>query len=182
MRGTNKVVEFGLDARRKMLNGINALADTVKVTMGPRGRNVVIERPDGPPILTKDGVTVARALNLREQYADLGVQLVKEAAGRTAEEAGDGTTTSTVLAQALCGEGMRALEAGYDYAEIKKGMAHAHEQIQENLAAMANPVSDDDQMFDVASISANGEESIARLIVDAIKAVGPDGPITVEEA
>ena len=182
MRGTDKVVEFGLDARRKMLNGINALADTVKVTMGPRGRNVVIERPDGPPILTKDGVTVARALNLREQYADLGVQLVKEAAGRTAEEAGDGTTTSTVLAQALCGEGMRALEAGYDYAEIKKGMAHAHEQIQENLAAMANPVSDDDQMFDVASISANGEESIARLIVDAIKAVGPDGPITVEEA
>jgi chaperonin GroEL len=182
MRGTDKVVEFDLDARRKMLGGINALADTVKVTMGPRGRNVVIERPDGPPILTKDGVTVARALNLREQYADLGVQLVKEAAGRTAEEAGDGTTTSTVLAQALCGEGMRALEAGYDYAEIKKGMAYAHDQVQERLATMAIPVGDDDQMFDVASISANGEESIARLIVDAIEAVGPDGPITVEEA
>ena len=182
MNRTDKVVEFGLDARRKMLEGINVLADTVKVTMGPRGRNVVIERGDGPPVLTKDGVTVARALSLREQYSDLGVQLVKEAAARTAEEAGDGTTASTVLAQALCSEGIRALEAGYDYAELKRGMIYAHSQIQENLDAMTDPVKDDDQVLNVALISANGEEHIAKLIVEAIDAVGPEGPVTVEEA
>ena len=182
MNQTDKIVEFDLSARRKMLDGINVLANTVKVTMGPRGRNVVIERENGPPILTKDGVTVARALNLREQYNDLGVQLVKEAAGRTAEEAGDGTTSSTVLAQALCSEGMRALEAGYDYAELKRGMSYAHKEIQENLNQMNNPVDGDEQILNVALISANGEESIARLIVKAIDAVGPEGPVTVEEA
>ena len=182
MNRTDKIVEFDLSARRKMLDGINVLANTVKVTMGPRGRNVVIEREDGPPVLTKDGVTVARALNLREQYNDLGVQLVKEAAGRTAEEAGDGTTSSTVLAQALCSEGMRALEAGYDYAELKRGMSYAHEMIQENLDEMNNPVDGDEQVLNVALISANGEESIAKLIVEAIDAVGPEGPVTVEEA
>ena len=182
MNRTDKIVEFDLNARRKMLDGINVLANTVKVTMGPRGRNVVIERENGPPILTKDGVTVARALNLREQYNDLGVQLVKEAAARTAEEAGDGTTSSTVLAQALCSEGMRALEAGYDYAELKRGMSYAHEQIQENIDEMNNPVDGDEQVLNVALISANGEESIAKLIVEAIDAVGPEGPVTVEEA
>jgi len=182
MQRSDKVIEYDLDARRKMLNGINVLADTVKVTMGPKGRNVVIEREHGPPILTKDGVTVARALNLREQYADLGVQLVKEAAGRTAEEAGDGTTAATVLAQALCGEGMRALEAGYDYAELKRGMIHAHESIQKNLVDLTQPISNEEQILNVALISANGEEQIARLIVEAINEVGPDGPITVEEA
>ena len=182
MRGTDKVVEYDLDARRKMLNGINTLADTVKVTMGPRGRNVVIEKHDGPPILTKDGVTVANALNLRDQYPDLGAQLVKEAASRTAEEAGDGTTTATVLAQALCNEGMRALEAGYDYAELKRGIKHAHDQIQERLDDMNEPVENDEQTYNVALISANGEDAIAELIVEAIGAVGPDGPVTVEEA
>ena len=126
MSRQDRVVEFDVSARRKMLDGINVLAGAVRVTMGPRGRNVVIEQDHGPPILTKDGVTVAKALNLRDQYPDLGVQLVKEAAGRTAEVAGDGTTTATVLAQALCNEGMRALEAGYDYADLKRGMIWAH--------------------------------------------------------
>jgi chaperonin GroEL len=179
---SNKIITYDLDARRKILEGINILANTVKVTMGPKGRNVVIENEYGPPTLTKDGVTVARALNLREQYSNLGVQLVKEAAAQTAEEAGDGTTSATVLAQALCCEGMRALEAGYDYAEIKRGMLYAHELIQEKLEKLSKCIETDEQIYNVSLISANGEEHIAKLIVDAIKSVGVEGPITVEEA
>jgi chaperonin GroEL len=182
MSRQDRVVEFDVSARRKMLDGINVLAGAVRVTMGPRGRNVVIEQDHGPPILTKDGVTVAKALNLRDQYPDLGVQLVKEAAGRTAEVAGDGTTTATVLAQALCNEGMRALEAGYDYADLKRGMIWAHTQINDSLQNMSTPVGDSDQISNVALISANGEEDISKIIVEAIEAVGPDGPVTVEEA
>ena len=182
MTRQDRVVEFDVGARRKMLDGINVLAGAVKVTMGPRGRNVVIEQDDGPPILTKDGVTVARALNLRDQYPDLGVQLVKEAAGRTAEVAGDGTTTATVLAQALCNEGMRALEAGYDYADLKRGMIWAHAQIDSTLREMSTPVSSQEQISNVSLISANGERDISDIIVEAIDAVGPDGPVTVEEA
>lgn len=179
---TDKLIQFDLDARREMLKGINVLANAVKVTMGPRGRNVVIEQDDGPPVLTKDGVTVARALNLRDQYPDLGVQLIKEAAGRTAEVAGDGTTTSTVLAQSLCNEGMKVLEAGYDYAELKRGMSWAHSEISAGILALSRKIESDEQILNVALISANGEKEIAQLIVDAIKAVGPDGPVTVDEA
>ena len=182
MKDTNKIIKFDLEARENLLVGVNILVDAVKVTMGPRGRNVVIERQGLHPTLTKDGVTVAKAINLKDQFLNLGVQMIKEAASRTAEVAGDGTTTATVLSQSIFSEGLKMLAAGYSASDVKKGIECATLEIIEFLEKSAIPVTCDDEIRQVATISANGEEEIGNLICEAIKAVGSDGVVTVEEA
>jgi len=182
MNSTNRIIKFDIDSRENLLNGVNILADAVKVTMGPRGRNVVIENPGGHPVLTKDGVTVAKAINLRDSFSNLGVQMIKEAASRTAETAGDGTTTATVLTQAIFSEGLKMLAAGYPASDIKKGIEIASSLIINSLKENAIPVTKDEEIEQVATISANGESSIGSLICEALGAVGSDGVVTVEEA
>jgi len=182
MSKTNKLVKFDIDAREDLLAGVDVLADAVKVTMGPRGRNVVIEKPGQHPTLTKDGVTVARAINLKDSFLNLGVQMIKEAAGRTAETAGDGTTAATVLSQAIFAEGLKMLAAGYPASDLRSGIDIAVAKIIKNLKKEAVPVTRDDEIKQVGTISANGEVEIGNLIFDAIDAVGREGVITVEEA
>lgn len=179
---TDKIVLFDVETRDKVLRGVNVLADAVKVTMGPRGRNVLIENPGNHPILTKDGVTVARSINLKDKVANLGVQMIKEAASRTADEAGDGTTTATVLTQAMFNEGLKMVAAGYSATDIKKGIDLAVDQLVENLTSQAVDVSSDDEIRQVATVSANGETELGKLIASAILTVGQDGVVTVEEA
>tara|TARA_R110001599_G_scaffold71320_6_gene199122 strand:- start:3332 stop:4918 length:1587 start_codon:yes stop_codon:yes gene_type:complete len=179
---TYKVITFGADAREKIKVGVEQLTDAVKVTMGPSGNNVLIEQPNSAPILTKDGVTVARAIHLKDRFANLGVQLVREAAQRTAEEAGDGTTTATVLANALYQEGLKALSAGHGLREIKEEMLVASRELCDEIQAASTPVSSDEDLQKVANISVNHESELANLIVKAIKAVGDHGTVTVDEA
>ena len=182
MRENCKLIKFDLEAREQLLEGVNVLADAVKITMGPRGRNVVIEKRNEHPVLTKDGVTVARSINLRDSFLNLGVDMIKEAASRTADVAGDGTTTATVLSQAIFSEGLRMLAAGYAAADIKKGIDEAVKIVIDNLKKSASPVTRDLEIVQVATISANGEREIGDLILEALNTVGPDGVITVEEA
>ena len=182
MQNTCKIVKFDIHAREKLLEGVDILSDAVKITMGPRGRNVVIEQPNTHPILTKDGVTVARAINLSDPFANLGVQMIKEAASRTADVAGDGTTTATVLAHAIFSEGLKVLAAGYSAAVIKKGIDIATNIIIENLEEMSVPITHESEMNQISVISANGERLIGDLICQALDAVGKDGVVTVEEA
>ena len=179
---TNKKIFFNEKARNELLSGVNVLADAVKVTMGPSGQNVVIEQRGAPPILTKDGVTVAQAINLKDQFNNLGVQIVKEAASRTAEVAGDGTTTATVLTQAMISDGLKLLAAGYSPTEVRKGMIVATDLVIENLKSISKPVSSDEEIVHVGTISANGDRRVGELIVDAMQVVGRDGIISVEEA
>ena len=179
---TDKLVLFDHDTRDRLLKGVNTLADAVKVTMGPRGRNVIIEQPGQHPILTKDGVTVARAINLRDKVANLGAQMAKEAASRTADEAGDGTTTATVLTQAIYAEGLKMLAAGYSASDLKKGIDQAVDEALEAVAALSSPVAGDDDLLRVATVAANGETELGELISRAIRTVGQDGVVTVEEA
>ena len=177
-----KNLEFGDAAREKIQRGVNVLADAVKVTLGPRGQNVLIERDSGPPHLTKDGVTVAQAIDLRDRFENLGAQLVKEAAQRSAEIAGDGTTTSTVLAQFLYNEGLKMVAAGFEQAEICKGIQEASRVIIQEISSSASPLSSDEDIVHVGTISANGDRTVGELIAQALKAVGRDGTVTVEEA
>ena len=182
MSGTSKIVKFDLSVREDLLKGVNILNDSVKTTMGPRGRNVVIERRGTHPILTKDGVTVARAVNLSDPFLNLGVQMIKEAASRTAESAGDGTTTATVLSQAIFSEGLKMLAAGYPASDIKNQITDAVNETIVLLRDSAIPVTKDDEIKQIATISANGEKRIGDLIFEAIKSVGVEGVVTVEEA
>jgi len=182
MSETNKSLLFNADARKEILAGVNLLADAVKVTMGPSGQNVVIERPGAPPVLTKDGVSVAKAINLREQFKNLGAQMVKEAASRTAETAGDGTTTATVLTQAIFSEGLKLLAAGYSSAELRAGMDWASRETIAQLRGLAKTVTSTDEIVSVGTISANGDRSIGQMLADAMHSVGRDGIITIEEA
>lgn len=182
MQGTPKVLQFDASARNKLRKGVDLLANAVKVTMGPRGRNVVIERPHATPILTKDGVTVAQAVNLRDRFPNLGVQMIKEAASRTADVAGDGTTTATVLSQAIFVEGLKMLAAGASAIDLKRGIDIASSAIVAELAKLAVPVTSNDEVAQVGTISANGEHEIGRLLAEAVDRVGRDGVITVEEA
>lgn len=177
-----KNLEFGDTAREKIQRGVNVLADAVKVTMGPRGQNVLIERDSGPPHLTKDGVTVAQAIDLRDRFENLGAQLVKEAAQRSAEVAGDGTTASTVLAQFLYNEGLKMVAAGFEQAEICKGIHEASRAVIDEVTNISNPINSDDDIVHVGTISANGDRGVGELIAQALKAVGRDGTVTVEEA
>ena len=182
MNNTNKIVKFNIQSREDLLEGVNVLADAVKVTMGPKGRNVVIENPGGHPVLTKDGVTVAKAINLKDSFLNLGVQMIKEAASRTADTAGDGTTTATVLSQAIFAEGLKMLAAGYSSTEIKKGINIAVSEVKRNLSDMSSKISCDNEIKQVACISANGEAMIGDLITKSLSAVGRDGIVVVEEA
>ena len=179
---TYKTLAFGDDARDKIAAGVDTLASAVKVTMGPSGQNVVIERPGKPPHLTKDGVTVAHAINLSDRFMNLGAQMVKEAAQRAAEIAGDGTTTATVLAQSMYSNGLRMVAAGFDPTELCRGMADASSEIEKQIDALSTPIVGDEDIVHVGTISANGDTSIGRLLCEAVNAVGEDGSIAVEEA
>ncbi len=176
-----KDVKFDAEARNRMLAGVNILADAVKVTLGPKGRNVVIEKSFGAPRITKDGVTVAKEIELEDKFENMGAQMVKEVASRTNDEAGDGTTTATVLAQAIVREGMKAVAAGMNPMDLKRGIDLATDKVVEHIKAAAREVKDSDEVAQVGTISANGEEEIGRQIADAMQKVGNEGVITVEE-
>jgi chaperonin GroEL len=176
-----KDVKFESDARDRMLRGVNILADAVKVTLGPKGRNVVIDKSFGAPRITKDGVTVAKEIELADKFENMGAQMVKEVASRTNDEAGDGTTTATVLAQAIIKEGMKAVAAGMNPMDLKRGIDMATAKVVAAIKAAARPVSDSAEVAQVGTISANGEAEIGRQIADAMQKVGNEGVITVEE-
>jgi chaperonin GroEL len=176
-----KDVKFDTDARNRMLSGVNTLADAVKVTLGPKGRNVVIEKSFGAPRITKDGVSVAKEIELEDKFENMGAQMVKEVASRTNDEAGDGTTTATVLAQAIVKEGMKSVAAGMNPMDLKRGIDSAVSSVVEAIKAAARDVKDSDEVAQVGTISANGEAEIGRQIADAMQKVGNDGVITVEE-
>ena len=176
-----KEVKFDTDARNRMLAGVNILADAVKVTLGPKGRNVVIDKSFGAPRITKDGVTVAKEIELEDKFENMGAQMVKEVASRTNDEAGDGTTTATVLAQAIVREGMKSVAAGMNPMDLKRGIDLATEKVVESIKKAAREVKDSDEVAQVGTISANGEAEIGRQIADAMQRVGNEGVITVEE-
>jgi chaperonin GroEL len=176
-----KDVKFNTNAREKMLRGVNILADAVKVTLGPKGRNVVIEKSFGAPRITKDGVSVAKEIELEDKFENMGAQMVKEVASRTNDEAGDGTTTATVLAQAIIKEGMKSVAAGMNPMDLKRGIDLATAKAVEAIKAAARPVNDSAEVAQVGTISANGESDIGQQIADAMQKVGNEGVITVEE-
>ncbi len=176
-----KDVRFNTDARNRMLKGVNTLADAVKVTLGPKGRNVVLDKSFGAPRITKDGVSVAKEIELEDKFENMGAQMVKEVASRTNDEAGDGTTTATVLAQAIVKEGMKAGAAGMNPMDLKRGIDLATSTVVEAIKAAARPVSDSAEVAQVGTISANGEAEIGRQIAEAMQKVGNEGVITVEE-
>ena len=176
-----KDVRFDTDARNRMLRGVNILADAVKVTLGPKGRNVVIDKSFGAPRITKDGVTVAKEIELEDKFENMGAQMVKEVASRTNDEAGDGTTTATVLAQAIVKEGMKSVAAGMNPMDLKRGIDLATAKVVEEIKAASRDVSDSAEVAQVGTISANGEVEIGQQIADAMQKVGNEGVITVEE-
>ena len=176
-----KDVKFGTDARNRMLTGVNILADAVKVTLGPKGRNVVLDKSFGAPRITKDGVSVAKEIELEDKFENMGAQMVKEVASRTNDEAGDGTTTATVLAQAIVKEGMKSVAAGMNPMDLKRGIDLATTKVVEAIKAASREVKDTDEVAQVGTISANGEADIGQQIADAMQKVGNEGVITVEE-
>lgn len=176
-----KDVKFGTDSRDRLLKGINILANTVKVTLGHKGRNVVINRSFGAPRITKDGVTVAKEIELSDPFENMGAQLVKDVASRTNDEAGDGTTTATVLAQAIVKEGMKSVAAGMNPMDLKRGIDKAVTAVIDEIKTMSRPVGDTAEIAKVGTISANGEAEIGQQIADAMAKVGNEGVITVEE-
>ncbi len=176
-----KDVKFDTDARNRMLKGVNILADAVKVTLGPKGRNVVLDKSFGAPRITKDGVSVAKEIELEDKFENMGAQMVKEVASRTNDEAGDGTTTATVLAQAIVKEGMKSVAAGMNPMDLKRGIDLATAKVVEAIKSASRPVNDSDEVAQVGTISANGEAEIGRQIADAMQKVGNEGVITVEE-
>ena len=177
-----KQITFGADARTAILRGINQLADAVKATLGPKGRNVVIEKSFGAPVITKDGVTVAKEIELEDKLENMGAQMVKEVASKTSDNAGDGTTTATVLAQAIYREGVKLVAAGASPMDLKRGIDRAVECSIEDLAKLSKPVKGSKEIAQVGMISANSDPTIGDIISDAMDKVGKDGVITVEEA
>jgi chaperonin GroEL len=176
-----KEIRFGEDARAKMVRGVNVLANAVKATLGPKGRNVVLEKSFGAPTITKDGVSVAKEIELADKFENMGAQMVKEVASKTSDNAGDGTTTATVLAQALIREGMKAVAAGMNPMDLKRGIDKAVTAAVAELKNISKPTADDKAIAQVGTISANSDESIGNIIADAMKKVGKEGVITVEE-
>ncbi|MGB5104401.1 MAG: chaperonin GroEL [Steroidobacteraceae bacterium] len=176
-----KDVRFSDDARTRMLRGVNILANAVKVTLGPKGRNAVLEKSFGAPTVTKDGVSVAKEIELKDKFENMGAQMVKEVASNTSDEAGDGTTTATVLAQAIVREGLKAVAAGANPMDIKRGIDKAVEVATEELRKLSKPCKDQKAIAQVGTISANSDESIGKTIADAMEKVGKEGVITVEE-
>ncbi|HEY8925473.1 MAG TPA: chaperonin GroEL, partial [Polyangia bacterium] len=177
-----KEIVFSQSARASIANGLNILANTVKVTLGPRGRNVIIEKSWGTPTVTKDGVTVAKEIELEDKLANMGAQMVKEVASKTSDIAGDGTTTATVLAQAIYTEGSKLVAAGHNPMDIKRGIDAAVAKIVENLRDQAKPTKGKTEIAQVGTISANGEAVIGEILSEAMEKVGKEGVITVEEA
>ena len=176
-----KDVKFGDDARSRMVRGINVLANAVKVTLGPRGRNVLLDKAFGAPTVTKDGVSVAKEIELEDKFENMGAQMVKEVASKTSDVAGDGTTTATVLAQAIVREGMKAIAAGMNPMDLKRGIDKAVVATVEELRKLSKPCTDDKAIAQVGTISANADEVVGQIIADAMKKVGKEGVITVEE-
>jgi len=177
-----KVINFGEDARRKVLAGINTLADAVKVTLGPKGRNVVIDKSFGPPTITKDGVSVAKEIELEDKFENMGAQMVKEVASKTSDTAGDGTTTATILAQSIYKEGAKLVAASHNPMEIKKGIDLAVASVVKSLTEISRPTSTREEIAQVGAISANNDNTIGEIIAEAMDKVGRDGVITVDEA
>ncbi len=176
-----KELKFGGDARHLMLQGVNLLTDAVAVTLGPKGRNVVIEKSFGAPTITKDGVSVAKEVELKDKYMNMGAQMVKEVASKTSDVAGDGTTTATVLARSMLTEGIKAVAAGMNPMDLKRGMDLAVKAVVEQLAKLSKPCADDKAIAQVGTISANADESIGKIIADSMGKVGKEGVITVED-
>ena len=176
-----KDVKFGTDARTLMLAGVNVLAEAVKVTLGPKGRNVVIDKAFGSPHITKDGVTVAKEIKLEGKFENMGAQMVKEVASKTNDDAGDGTTTATVLAQAILSEGIKAVASGMNPMDLKRGIDKAVKQAVENIHTLSTPCSDTNAIAQVGTISANSDNSVGSIIAEAMEKVGNDGVITVED-
>src|SRR5690349_16985840 len=176
-----KEVKFGDSARHKMVNGVNILADAVKVTLGPKGRNVVLERSYGAPTITKDGVSVAKELELKDKFENMSAQMVKKVARKTSDVAGDGTTTATVLAQAIVKEGMKYVAAGMNPMDLKRGIDKAVTTTVEELKKLSKPCTTGKEIAQVGSISANSDPEIGKIIADAMEKVGKEGVITVED-
>jgi chaperonin GroEL len=177
-----KEVRFADDARTRVLRGVNILADAVTVTLGPKGRNVCLEKSWGAPTVTKDGVTVAKEIQLEDKFENMGAQMVKEVASKTSDVAGDGTTTATVLARSIFSEGMKMVAAGHDPMSIKRGIDKAVEKVVEELKSLSKPTRDRDEIAQVGAISANNDKTIGNILADAMDKVGKEGVITVEEA
>src|ERR1700741_3641195 len=177
-----KEVKFGVDARDRMLRGVEILANAVKVTLGPKGRNVVLDKSFGAPRITKDGVTVAKEIELADKFENMGAQMVKEVASKTNDLAGDGTTTATVLAQAIVREGAKSVAAGMNPMDLKRGIDKAVEAVTAELVKMSKKVKTNEEIAQVGTISANGEREIGDIIAKAMDKVGKEGVITVEEA
>ncbi|HUO68849.1 MAG TPA: chaperonin GroEL [Gammaproteobacteria bacterium] len=178
---TPKEVRFSDDARARMLKGVNVLANAVKVTLGPKGRNVVLEKSFGAPTVTKDGVSVAKEIELEDKFENMGVQMVKEVASQTSDAAGDGTTTATVLAQAILREGLKAVAAGFNPMDLKRGIDKGTAALIEQLKSLSQPCKNDTSIAQVGTISANADEEIGKIIAEAMGKVGKEGVITVEE-
>src|SRR5688572_24271343 len=177
-----KDVRFSGDARERMLRGVDILANAVKVTLGPKGRNVVLDKAFGAPRVTKDGVTVAKEIELADKFENMGAQMVREVASKTSDIAGDGTTTATVLAQAIVREGSKSVAAGMNPMDLKRGVDLAVAAVVEDVKRRSKKVSTSDEIAQVGTISANGEREIGEMIAQAMDKVGKEGVITVEEA
>ncbi|MEP6284311.1 MAG: TCP-1/cpn60 chaperonin family protein, partial [Nitratireductor sp.] len=177
-----KDVKFSRDARERMLRGVDILADAVKVTLGPKGRNVVIDKSFGAPRITKDGVTVAKEIELEDKFENMGAQMVREVASKTNDIAGDGTTTATVLAQSIVREGAKAVAAGMNPMDLKRGIDKAVDALVAGLKTKARKIGNNDEIAQVGTISANGDSEIGRFLAEAMQKVGNEGVITVEEA
>src|SRR5579885_3456228 len=176
-----KEVKFAADDRPRMANGVNVLSNAVKVTLGPKGRNVVIDKSFGAPTVTKDGVSVAKEIELKDKFENMGAQLVKEVASKTSDAAGDGTTTATVLAQAILNEGLKSVAAGIDPMDIKRGIDKAVETVVAEIKKLSTPCKDRKAIAQVGTVSANADEAIGEIIANAMDKVGKEGVITVED-
>ncbi len=177
-----KIFQYDEEARKSILKGVNVLADAVKVTLGPKGRNVILDKTYGAPVVTKDGVTVAKEVEIEDKFENMGAQMVKEVASRTSDVAGDGTTTATILAQAIYREGAKLVAAGHNPMDIKRGIDKAVETVVSELRRISKPTKDQKEIAQVGTISANNDEGIGGIIAEAMGKVGKEGVITVEEA
>ena len=177
-----KEIRYDQKARESILKGVNTLADAVKVTLGPKGRNVILEKSFGSPTVTKDGVTVAKEIELEDKFENMGAQMLREVASKTSDVAGDGTTTATVLAQAIYREGSKLVAAGHNPMELKRGIERGVETVVEELKKISKPTKEQKEISQVGTISANNDETIGNIIAEAMAKVGKEGVITVEEA
>src|SRR5512136_1330882 len=177
-----KEIKYNMEARERIMKGVDTLANAVKVTLGPKGRNVVIAKSWGSPQITKDGVTVAKEIELEDKFENMGAQMVKEVASKTSDVAGDGTTTATVLAQIIYREGIKLVAAGMNPMALKRGIDKAVELAVEELKKLSKPTKDQDEIAQVGTISANNDPTIGNIIAEAMNKVGKEGVITVEEA